>query len=226
MDQHINWEKPEKPPEMNFARITCLVLGGAGLAIAAFVAMIDKSIAEFLVFGLIFGVMFCMGLAARPRRWFSAADEIPDGEDPYNRPNTPWWKRTVDREYRFGNRPFVPLSKTDYVLLCIVFLVNLLAAPALIPLLPRLGAIPGPFDSVFVIVSVPLFCAYSWQLRVTNKLGLFFPLFMFFVGVLIYLWGYRIEDRDTMISGVLGLGIGFWSGIRLATLGLLQKGTA
>jgi hypothetical protein len=226
MDQRINWEKPEKPPEMNFARIACLVLGGAGLAVAAFVAMMDKSVAAFLVFGLIFGVMFCMGLAARPRRWFSAADEIPDGEDPYNRPNTPWWKRTVDREYRFGNKPFVPLSKVDYVLLCIVFLVNLLVAPVLIPILPRLGAIQGWFVPACVIVSVPLFCAYLWQLRVTNHLRLLSPLFMFFIGVLIYSWGYHIDDRDTMVSGVLGLGTGFWSGIRLVTLGLLQKGTA
>jgi len=226
MDQHINWNSPEKPPEMNFARIACLVLGGAGLAIAALAAIMDKSAAEFLAFGLIFGVMFCMGLAARPRRWFSAADEIPDGEDPYNRPNTPWWKRTVDREYRFGNKPFVRLSIVDYVLLSVVLLVNLLLVPVFIPLLPKLGEIPGWFTPTCVIVCAPLFCAYLWQLKVTDRLGLFPLLFSFVLGLLIYVWGCRLEDRDTMISGVVGLDVGLWSGIRLVTKSLLQRKTA
>ena len=223
MDQHINWQDPEKPPKMNFARIICLVLGAAGLVIAALVATVDRSIAEFLAFGLIFGVMFCLGLSARPRRWFSATDEIPDGEDPYDRPDTPWWKRTVDREYRFGNKPFVSLSKVDYGLLSIVFMANLLLVPVFIPMLPRLGEIPGWFTPTCVIVVAPWSCAYFWQLKMTDRLGLFSPLMMFSIGLLLYVWGYRSGDRDTMISGVVGVDMGFWSAVRLVTISLLQR---
>src|SRR5579859_4529953 len=226
MDKHINWQDPEKPPEMNFARVMCLVFGVAGLVIAALVAMLDRSIGEFVAFGLIFGVMFCLALAARPRRWFSAADKIPDGEDPYHRPNTPWWKRSVDREYRFGNKPFISLSKIDYGLLSIVLLANLMLVPVLIPKLPMLGETPGWIIPACVVACVPLFCAYFWQLRVTDRLGLFSPLIMLVLGLLIYLWGYRLEDRDTMISGVLGVDTGFWSGVRLVMMNLLPRKTA
>lgn len=226
MDQRINWQEPEKPPEMNFARIMCLVLGAAGLVIAALAATADRSIAEFLALGWIFGVIFCLGLSARPRRWFSTTDEIPPGENPYDRPNTPWWKRTVNREYRFGNKPFVSLSKVDYGLLSIVFLSNLLLVPMFLPMLPGLGDIPGWFTPTYVIVVLPFGCAYFWQLKITDKLGLFSPLLMFYIGLLLYAWGYRLEDRDTMISGVLGIDTGFWSGVRLVTMSLLPRRTA
>jgi hypothetical protein len=170
--------------------------------------------------------MFCLGLAARPRRWFSSADEIPDGEDPYHRPNTPWWKRSVDREYRFGNKPFISLSKVDYGLLSIVLLTNLLLAPVLIPILPKLGEIPGWFTSACIVVCLPLGCAYYWQLKAVDKLGWVSPLLMFSAGLLLYVWGYQLDDRDIMISGVLGVATGFWSGVRLMTMRLISRRTA
>jgi uncharacterized membrane protein YhdT len=219
MDKHINWQDPEKPPEMNFARIMCLVLGGAGLVIAALVGMADRSIAEFYVFGLMFGILFCLGLAARPRRWFSSADEVPS-------PNTPWWKRSVDREYRFGNKPFVSLSRVDYALLSIVLLANLLLVPVLVPILPKLGEIPGWFTPACIIVCLPLFCAYYWQLKMTDRLGWYSPLLMFSAGLFLYVWGYRLDDRDAMISGVLAVDLGFWSAIRLVTMRFLPRSTA
>lgn len=208
MGSHINWQDPEKPPIANFARVMCFVLGGAGLVIAGFVGITEDSLAAFLFLGLLFSLPIAMAFFARPRRWFIAH---------VNTDTTgPWWKRTADREYYlFGKMPFRELSLLDYVLLSIVLLSNIVLVPMLLPMLPGFGSMRGWFAPTCIIVAAPLLCAYLWQLKVSDRFPALNVCVLTAVAVMLYMMGLKMDDHDSMISGVLAAQIAIWTSLRL-----------
>jgi hypothetical protein len=208
MESHINWKDPEKPPVMNFARVMCFVLGGAGLIITGFMGVTESSLGAFLLLSLLFSLPIVMAFFARPRRWFVA--------DVNTNTTGPWWRRTADQEYYlYGKTPFTRLSRVDYVLLAFVLLANIALVPVILPMLPRLGLLDGWFTPTCIVVCSTLGCAYFWQLAPTNRFPVIKLSLMAVVAVMLYFEGFKLDDRDAMISGVIGAQVFFWTLSRL-----------
>lgn len=115
-----------------------------------------------------------------------------------------------------GKSKYRSYTRVDYVLLPVVLLANILLVPWALPLLPGLGAITGWFTPLCIITVAPLGCAYLWQLAAVNQYLALNMSGLIAVAVVLYLIGFKMDDRDSMISGVLGFELVFWTLLRWA----------
>ena len=203
---------------MNFGRVLCFILSGAGLIAGAFSAFVNQSVVEFLILGLLFGIPFTMALAAVPRNWFSET----------NAPivkSTPWWRKSVDPEYYvFGKTPFGTLTRIDYGVLVAMLAVTIALVPLGVPFL--LSSQINLGDDVFMVAYSVLLAAYIWQLRMTSKVGWGLVVFLIFIGIGTSEHFKSMHEAQKFESGLIFLYVGLWSFIRLTIQAILGQKNA